>query len=157
MEVRLLDFIKGNDLDVRYPRYLLRFFRKPGARAKDDGMRGKPLMLSFHLLNPGDVSWPRAIAAFEAKVNSLTVDNALDANVHFSLTSSDTISKHLGLSYCRALREVLADKVYEPLKLVTAFRHTLIPNAPSEKVTTACKAAGHRSLVMPACDCLEPD
>jgi hypothetical protein len=93
MEVRSFDFIKGNGFYSITPRHLLRSFRKPRARSEDEGMRGKPVMLSLHLVNPRNVSRPSVIAAFETDIHGSTADDALNANVHFTLAAGATVTE----------------------------------------------------------------
>jgi hypothetical protein len=69
MEVCSFDFIKGNGFYSTNPRLPLRFLRKRRARIEDEGTCGERINLSLHLLDPGNVSSPRVIAAFEADFN----------------------------------------------------------------------------------------
>ena len=128
MDIRLVDFIKGNCFYSILPCHLLRPFCKSGARREDERIRAELLMLSLHLLDPPNVSRPRVIAALEGRRSPECRRRCPRHKRRTSRSCPVIWSRSIfRFGYRSARREVHADQVNELLKLITTLRHTSGP------------------------------
>jgi hypothetical protein len=108
-------------------------------------MRGKPVMLSLHRFDPGNISRPRVIAALETDIQGSTADDALDQTSTSRLCLPSLSGASIGSGGGMGVRHERGDAkidhlVKDWLRLLLIFHHQAwMTEANARGVDKACR------------------